>query len=78
MISLDQGQSVAPIPGQGGLAALRSVVCDKCTQPISDLQQKLPEHTKRHIAIELNNCQFQLSQQEKDCQFWVADFFNKA
>ena len=62
MISLDHGQSVAPVPAQGGLAAVKSVVRAEYAIPISDMQRKLVEHTKRHTGIELNNCQFQLSQ----------------
>ena len=42
------------------------------------MQHRLDEHTKRHSVNELNSRQFQLTQREKDRQFCVAQFSNKA
>ena len=78
MISLDQGQSAAATPEQSIVAAFRDMVRDKVTQPITDMQRRLEEHTQRHTANELHSRQFQISQWEKDRCFRVVTFFNKA
>ena len=78
MILLDQGQSATVTPMQGGLAAIRDVVRDEVTQPITDMQRRLDEHTRRHTVNELNSRQFQLTQREKDRCFHVGAFSIKA
>ena len=78
MILSDQNQSaVAPL-AHGVHATVRSVVQDEVNKPISDMQRRLDEHTKRHTVNELNSRQFQLTQREKDRQFRIATFSNKA
>ena len=78
MISLDQDQSATTPLALGVHATVRDVVRDEVNKPISDMQQRLDEHTKRHTVNKLNIWQFQLTQREKDRQFCVAVFSNKA
>ena len=69
MILLDIEQSVTVPPDQSCLAVVRDVVrhkLEKVLQPISDMKQRLDEHTNRHSVIELNSRQVQVTQREKD------------
>ena len=54
MISLDQDQSATKPLVHGFRATVRDVVTDIVTKPISDMQQRLDEHTKRHTVSEVN------------------------
>ena len=59
---LDQDQS-GPTPLVHSVhAALRDVVRDEVYKPISDMQRRLDEHTKRHTVNEVNSRQFRLNQ----------------
>ena len=65
-------------PKQGSSAAIRRVVRDKVSQPMSNMQRRLDVNTQRHTAQELCSRQNYLNQCKKDRRFCVAAFSNKA